>query len=184
MNNLKEVDAIIAEAARYEKCYENPAYKMCGSRFERAKQDTPPGTGYALDISCGRGEWLDYLDQCGWNVQGTETVDALVKPPRIIKGYLPEIPLYGKYDFVSCLDVLEHLIPEQTDASLANIRALGYGKWLIAVATVPDIEPGIGELHINLRTSAEWDALIVKHFTEFKIKPTYTDMNIQYRIGY
>ncbi len=120
-----------SELSKYEYAYADPArgYKM-GPRNMRLVQERfidriPTGSSF-LDVSCGRGETLEYAAERGLRPQGTEAV-AFLCDPRLTEhpmtqALLPELPFKdGQFDYVMNCDVLEHLPAEVIPASITEM---------------------------------------------------------------
>jgi 2-polyprenyl-3-methyl-5-hydroxy-6-metoxy-1,4-benzoquinol methylase len=70
--------------------------------------------GKILDIGCGSGDFLKYMDSCGWDADGIETdegarIIAEKKLGRKIEENLDLLSEENKYDVVSMWHVLEHV---------------------------------------------------------------------------
>ena len=172
----------ISELNRYIDLYTDPEYKMGECRFMKLKKHIPDVSGYTwLDVSCGRGELLDYLSSKGFIVKGSEGCATLVDKIRVVKGILPYLPFKdGEFDYVSNTDVLEHLIPEDTIPALKEIKRVGKGKYLIAIGNYPCPWKGSDDTHINIRD--DWDKLIMDIFGDYIAY--HENDNLLYRIGY
>jgi SAM-dependent methyltransferase len=81
--------------------------------------------GRLLDVGCGKGDFLYWMKQAGWDVQGIEFSQV---PPNVFGmpisyGRLESAPLGSRsFDAITMWAVLEHLHePVQTLATLANL---------------------------------------------------------------
>ena len=84
-----------------------------------------------LDLGCGRGCYLRYLENNGFGCVGLEksyfAIQNKLCESTIILGDITEFTEDLKYhDLVLCLDILEHLTEEELDIALENI--FQYGK--------------------------------------------------------
>lgn len=154
-----------AEIDKYEHVYRTyPDYRMGGSRKKQAEADlalTNARLSY-LDVGCGRGEMLAYAkDVLGFDiVHGTETVRQLYNQPNCEYALATDLPFKdNEYDVVSCLDVLEHLLPADTERALTELSRVARHSLLLTANNKPSKSLGY-ELHINKRPYAEWDQLI------------------------
>lgn len=101
----------------------------------------------AVDIGCGRGEWLQYLTQAGFQARGVDTDAGMLEACYALElaaqqadgvTYLSEQPEQS-LDVVSAFHVVEHM-PFDTVADLAGhaLRALKPGGILIFETPNPD----------------------------------------------
>lgn len=156
-----------AEIDKYTRIYSKyDNYHMKGPRFEQAKHDlklTEHRTSY-LDIGCGRGEMLYYAQDLGFSVvMGTETVPSLCKQHGVSFAVVTDIWFSNDaFQVVSCLDVLEHILPEDTEKALQELARVASKSLLLTANNLPSKSLGV-ELHINKRPYEEWDELIRKH---------------------
>lgn len=69
---------------------------------------------YALDIGCGKGEFLYFLKKIGFHVQGVEPDSSVIKYASklgidtIFTGYLENLKSNTSYQLISLLDLVEH----------------------------------------------------------------------------
>ena len=80
-----------------------------------------------LDIGCGTGKLLQDLSQFGsvWGVDSNAQAIAFCRKRGLKRVYLQELPhikLKQKFDYITCLDVLEHVADDT--AALKNIYSL------------------------------------------------------------
>lgn len=114
------------EINKYQRIYSTvPRYKMSGTRGDEARHDlkTLDQRGSYLDVGCGRGEMLLYAKEIGFAyVEGTETVPILYERYGVQFALATDLPYTDDaFDVVSCLDVLEHLLPEDTEKALQEL---------------------------------------------------------------
>lgn len=108
------MSSIELEASKYLSCYAMPNYRTGRDRLRELRlraKDIRPGDSY-LDVSCGRGESLLVVREVQPKavVHGTEfTATCLSEARGVSYGHLPSLEGVQKHDFVSCLDVLEHV---------------------------------------------------------------------------
>jgi len=115
--------AIDAEKV-YKQAYENKQYKITNDRFDHAtKYIKNWEQGSLLDIGCGRGEILDFAEEKGFSAKGVEIVEELIDNKRVVRGVSHELPFKDdEFDYVTCLDVIEHIQPDDSTATLKEIK--------------------------------------------------------------
>jgi len=151
------------EITKYIRAYSFPDYRMGDLRKASAQgllMATPSRESY-LDIGCGRGEMLTYAKELGFvRVEGTEVVPALISRERVRFAQAHNLPFEdGEFDVVSCLDVLEHLVPADTECVLREIDRVAARQIILTANNKPSKSLGT-ELHVNKRPYPEWDRLI------------------------
>lgn len=156
-----------AEQLRYAVAYDSPGYRCQGSRLDNARADLsaiPVRTSY-LDVSCGRGEMLDYARKIGFeHVIGTEVVEALLNKD-VFYAQAHDLPFTDKcVDVASCFDVIEHLIPGDDEALCRELLRVARKHILITANNAPSCMATGEDLHINKRPYKEWDALFREWF--------------------
>ena len=157
-----------AEVDKYIHVYgTQPSYKLGLTRGRHAKDDLAKTKGREsyLDVGCGRGEMLDYAaDILTFNtVHGTETVPDLYAPDDREFALVTELPFKDEsFDVVSCFDVLEHLLPDDTEQALSELARVSKRSLILTANNKPSHSLGM-ELHINIRSYDEWDKLIRKN---------------------
>lgn len=144
-----------------------PNYKLGVTRGNHAKHDLglTKARGSYLDVGCGRGEMLHYAQNMlkFEFVHGTETVPELYQPDDIDFAIATALPFDDNhFDVVSCFDVLEHLIPEDTIPALIELARVARHSLLLTANNKPSNSLGM-ELHINRRHYEDWDTLIRRY---------------------
>jgi SAM-dependent methyltransferase len=111
-----------------------------------------------LDLGCANGFLLEDFLMGGKLVKGVElSLDVLgVLPSELVdKVQIADAVTLGKignFDLVSCVEVAEHIFPEQSGPLLDTIVA-NAKKWIYFTAASP-CQPGHG--HINCRQQFYW----------------------------
>lgn len=151
------------EVNKYPRAYKHPNYRM-GDARRRHAQAIVTGfdvRGSYLDVGCGRGEMLKHARALGFErVQGTEVVPSLYEAPDVIMAMAHDLPFDdGEFEVVTCLDVLEHLLPEDTEIVLAELDRVA-SKHVVVTANNKSSRSLGMELHVNRRPYDEWDQII------------------------
>ena len=156
----------------YKKVYTNKAYKIGQDRFDHAVSYIKNWKkGSLLDIGCGRGEILDYVEEKGFKAKGVEIVDDLIDNKRIVRGASHDLPFKNKaFDYVTCLDVIEHIQPEDTEATLKEINRVTKKGALLSIANYPSRGGNGVELHINRKPYDTWDTILKETFVDAKVE--------------
>jgi ubiquinone/menaquinone biosynthesis C-methylase UbiE len=155
-----------AEIAKYIEAYRDPYYRMGVERQEAMARALVGLSGSFLDVGCGRGEFLEMARRHGLApVRGTEVVPYLTGGD-VVYAEAHALPFAdGEFDIVSCVDVLEHLTPDDTVPVLQELRRVARRTLLLAAADYSSIWNGV-ELHVNARPYHEWESLIRTHVGE------------------
>jgi len=158
----------LRELEKYVHAYKHANYRMGDRRKVSAQEllQASPSRDSYLDIGCGRGEMLDYAHALGFQfIEGTEVVPELIARDRVRFAMAHELP-YGPNEFevVTCLDVLEHLVPEDTVPVLREINRVAGVQIILTANNKPSKSLGV-ELHVNKRPYDEWDRLIREHIS-------------------
>lgn len=161
------------EIRRYEQAYEFPQYGMGQKRqlqAARILKDLPNGS--LLDVGAGRGEGIEIARMSGHNpVMGIEPVPYLADGETILGGVATDIPFATEsFDTVMCLDVLEHLIPEDVEPALIELRRVASKFVFLTASDQPHNFKHLGDMHISKRPINEWQELFDKVFIGSEIK--------------
>lgn len=108
--------------------------------------------GYVVDMGCGNGAYVEYLNNNGVNCIGLEGNPALAKRDVVVTADLAEpLPCYINGDWCFSIEVGEH-IPRQYEAMfLANLCQMGRKGIVLSWAY-----PGQGGRdHVNERTPGD-----------------------------
>ncbi len=162
------------EHQKYKDAYCQPRYAMGSKRSRDARHDLAMSDcrDSFLDVSCGRGEMLQYAAQIGFNkVQGTEIVPDLIDGTRVVYAEVHELPFSdNEFEVVSMNDVIEHLLPgDDRLACLELARVSSVDIFLTANNQVAKTPSG-KDLHINIRTYAEWHNLFCEWFEGWNVE--------------
>ena len=100
--------------------------KFFGEVADGIVRDFHPAT--TLDAGCAMGFLVEELRKRGVDSTGVDVSDYAISEAHesvaehVRVGSLTE-PLGGRYDLITCIEVLEHIPPEKTDVALANLCA-------------------------------------------------------------
>jgi SAM-dependent methyltransferase len=122
-----------------------------------------------LDAGCATGRAMKVLLEEGYEAYGIDItlkgVDKEIKDKygdRLIEAPLSDIPTDQVYDFIYCVDVLEHIYPELLERSLQELRRVSSGTAFFQLPTFQHRVIGV-DLHF-LKTQKDWVDLIGKYF--------------------
>ena len=115
-----------------------------------------------LDAGCAMGFLVEALRKRGVDAKGidvseyaiSEVHDSVAEHCSV--GSLSE-PLPGRYDLVTCVEVLEHIPPEQADAAIANLCAAS-DRLLVSTSPRDYSEP----THLNVQPPEYWSAAFAR----------------------
>jgi SAM-dependent methyltransferase len=122
-----------------------PLFRECVSRFGHGPKFL--GKPTVLDAGTGSGKGALELQQAGFAVTCCDITDAgLVADARALPfkaaclwhPLRPIAPRSGLFDFVYCTDVLEHIAPEFTMLTIAQMLAVARRGLFLSVSLVPD----------------------------------------------
>lgn len=134
--------------------------KFFGDVADGVIRDFHPTT--VLDAGCAMGFLVEELRKRGVDASGIDISDyAISQVDKSVAAHcsvasLTE-PLQGRYDLITCIEVLEHLPPAETDLALANL--CGATDRLLMSSTPGDYgEP----THLNVLPPEEWSAKLAE----------------------
>ncbi len=158
----------LAELWKYERAYGLENYRMGPVRIVYATDDVMamlPKSTY-LDVGCGRGEMLDLAEKRGLIVTGLDFVPGLCDGKRVIEGDACDLPFEDdQFDYLTCYDVLEHLVPGDEQLALDEFLRVCRGVCFFSTNDRPSwLKEQSGDridLHVNKRPQAAWHVDIV-----------------------
>ncbi len=175
------------EVAKYVQAYKFADYRMGDARKSHVAiglQTVQPGS--LLDVGCGRGETMALARSFGfYPVSGVEVVDYLCGPD-VRQGYAHDIPHESKsFDVVTMFDVMEHLVPADTEAVCRELERVAKKHILLTVHNGSSKHHGV-EMHINRRGSyEEWYQFFQTVFTgEVNWMPRCGSISEMFKVSY
>ncbi len=140
---------------------------------DRLVSELHPAT--VMDAGCAIGLLVEKLRERGVDARGIDLSEwAIGQVPGALRPYctlgsLTE-DLLGSYDLITCIEVLEHMEPD--DAAVACANLCRHADTIVFSST-PDCfdEP----THLNVQPSDYWVGLFARHgfFRDFQQEPTY-----------
>lgn len=111
---------------------------------------------FVVDFGCGRNDFIHHLRRVGVDGLGVD----FAFPQADIVAPMHRVPVSsGIADAVTCFDALEHLLPEEVDEVLAEMRRVAVvgGHFVFSICTRPSSIKVAGEgLHPTVRSKAWW----------------------------
>lgn len=119
------------------------------------------GVSSVIDVGCGWNELASGLRQKGWRATG---VDFACPGADLVADIVEGLPFSEKeFDWVTAFDMLEHVRPDQVDATLAEMARIGR-RFCLSISYVPSVNKWQGQtLHPTVRTEEWWIAQLVRH---------------------
>ncbi len=153
--------------ARYYETYTVPYERndhwltFFGNIADRIVQDFHPRT--TLDAGCATGILVEQLARRGVESSGFDISEYAIGkaeefvPGRCRVGSLTE-PIDGRYDLVTCIEVVEHLWPDDARRAISNLCA---ATDRVLFSSSPDDfrEPS----HVNLQPQEQWTVEFAAH---------------------
>lgn len=160
----------LAEQRKYEKAYTIPRYgkdwSVGGATHKRLfRTFAKPST--VVDVGCGNGSSLRWLTSEGYTPTGLDIARNCCKSPYVVADIVSEQSRnIGLFDYGFCVDVLEHIPPNDVSAAIANIRAIVRRGVYFHIAIGPDKDgEQIGEvLHLSIFDRDWWHMALGKQF--------------------
>lgn len=109
-----------------------------------------------LDVGCARGLFVQALTARGVDASGIDISEHAIESAhddvrdRLRVASVVE-PLGGPYDLISCIEVLEHMSPDEAQRAIDSITA-ATDRVLFSSSPVDHDEP----THVNTRPTAQW----------------------------
>lgn len=116
-----------------------------------------------LDAGCAMGFLVEELVKRGVDAYGIDVSEYAISQvhesvrDRCAVGSLTE-PLQRRYDLITCIEVVEHVPPEQADEALANLCA-ATDRLLLSTTPQDFGEP----THLNVQPPEAWSAALARH---------------------
>lgn len=133
---------------------EDLADRLCGSPYMFYTH---------LDIGCAFGYLVEQMQYNGVRSQGVDISEYAISQanPRV-QGVLSVMditkkPIYGSYDLVTCIEVIEHIDPSLEERAIYNM-CLPARKYLYFSSDYNLLEP----THVNVKYRHEWIGIIEK----------------------
>jgi len=185
LKGIALAEARARERNRYDAAYANPKYRMGADRFMAAVsmiRERPDLSESILDVGTGRGELLKAAWMLGVKrIQGTEVVPELLNLPTdpfhicfsnawdLRYGNGGSMPDRG-YQTVTCLDVLEHLLPEDAEPTMKELARVAEHRIIVTASNIKsDYGGDLGELHINRKPYEEWNADFMRWMPDWNV---------------
>jgi SAM-dependent methyltransferase len=134
--------------------------RFFGTVGDRIVSSLAPST--ALDVGCAFGFLVEALRDRGVDATGTDISEyAISQVGGSAVGHCRVEsalePIEGRYDLISCLEVVEHLSPEDGRSALANMTA-ATDQLLLSTTPADFNEP----THINVRPVEYWAEILAE----------------------
>jgi hypothetical protein len=138
-----------------------PWLQFFGRAADRIASEIAPGT--TLDVGCAHGFLVEALRDRGIDAKGFDVSEFAisqvrddVRPHVWVGSALDPIP--GRYDLVTCIEVLEHLEEREADTAVANLCSVTDD--VVFTSTPDDYRE---ETHVNVRPLDYWTGLFARH---------------------
>lgn len=160
------------EIDKYVSAYKSPHYRMGVKRKEDVTRILNSLTqGSLLDVGTGRGETVELADRLGFSAMGTEVVPGLLGPNVHYSEAHNLLFEDNQFDYVTCFDVLEHLVEEDVIQSLREMARVSIDRVIVSAADFPHTFNGV-EMHISYRSAEEWRKLLESLFPRVVVNHT------------
>jgi 2-polyprenyl-3-methyl-5-hydroxy-6-metoxy-1,4-benzoquinol methylase len=167
----------LREIWKYGQAYKRPEYRMGEERMAQAKRvlsERKDLRKSLLDVGCGRGEVLKMASELeyGW-VRGVDPIEVPDHDGFVYQGSVLEIPEWlGEFETVTCFDVMEHLLPEDSELAVKAMERVATRRMVLTISNLPDMFGpfmGLGHLHINLQPYEKWDVDLSRWLREWRV---------------
>lgn len=122
-----------------------------------------------LEAGCAFGYLIEALRDCGREAIGFDASPYAISQvredcrPHVWVADLARWTPSQSYHLVICIEVVEHLPPEDAEAAIAHLCAAAE-RWIVFSSTPSDFSD---PTHLNVRPTAYWRALFERHgFTQ------------------
>ncbi len=121
------------------------------------------GPSSVLDVGCAIGMLVEALREQGIDARGIDiSAWAIDQVPRALRpfcqvGSVTE-EIEGHYELITCIEVLEHLPPNQADLGVANLCR--HAETVLFSSTPDDYDE---PTHLNVEPSGYWAKLFLRH---------------------
>lgn len=159
------------EREKYTEIWKNDEYREYShgeNRIDVFLEAAKPAPGSLVaDIGCGTGRASIALAKRGMAVHLVDFADNCRDPealeyPFTVADIRREIPV--RADYVYCVEVLEHIPPEEIDASLDNIRSVAPCAFIQVGTGTDAMGELIGEeLHLSVHDAEWWRTKFMEH---------------------
>lgn len=156
-------------------------------RIGKLRNEIPPQNDKLLDVGAASGIFLNLAQQDGYETEGIEPSDFLVKEAKnrygleLFKGTVEEFETENKYAVITLLDIIEHLV--NPDAFMSHVDRLIADNGILVLVT-PDVNSLTARLmgkrwwhyriaHINFFNLPSIRFLLEKHGYEIVLKKKY-----------
>ena len=128
-----------------------------------------------LDAGCAKGFLVAALRELGTEAEGFDVSEvAVAAAPEAALGHvrlgsLTE-PIEGRYDLVTCIEVIEHLDPSDAATAVANLCAAG--DRVLLSSSPGDLHEAT---HVNVQPQERWSQLFAAHgfYRDFRHDAAY-----------
>jgi len=114
------------------------------------------------DIGCGRGNYIERLE---YDIDAVEPSNAKISKNianKIIRSDI--LGIKDKWDAIYCMDVLEHIKPEEIDENIKHLSKVAPNA-LYGIANHTDIWNGV-ELHLIQKPCDWWMEKLLEYYSE------------------
>ncbi len=171
MTNLSQ-----KEISKYDHVYLNhPEYGQVNADYPRFVVTlnylmSIHGVKTILDAGVGKGGFYSLVKN-GYDVYGIEPSKVAIEKfhkddNRIKKICIQDIPSHFSeelFDVVVCLDVLEHIPPDDIDLTLSSLAFCGKKYLIFSIANHQSVWDGL-PLHVSIFSFEEWEEKLKKYF--------------------
>ena len=111
-----------------------------------------------FDFGCGEGFMVHAVNYLGVDCNGFDISKYAVKTAYgLSKGKISNKKPRGKYDLVLCLDVMEHLNPEDEQGIIDGMTKLSSRYLLLSICDTMLSKVYVDPTHINVKPRAYWE---------------------------